>query len=241
MRILAWNIRQGAPTRGDRVVSALMAHRPDVVVLTEFHSVRSRRIGELLAAAGLGNSVSAPAGFGYEVFVGSNTQIRRCSTPDAAMHLGGYVEVDVPEHNTVVAGVYVPVLSSIGLREKRQFWAGLQAAAQQYRNKPYLVTGDWNTGDFPFDKEHPTRQFSCTAEYRRLSELGFEEAWRSLNGDRLEFSWRSNQGHGFRIDHAFVSAALRPRLVAARYSHAERTAGISDHSILIIELANNAA
>ena len=95
------------------------------------------------------------------------------------MHLGGYVEVDVPEHNTVVAGVYVPVVSSIGLREKRQFWAGLQAAAQQYRNKPYLVTGDWNTGDFPFDKEHPTRKFSCTAEYRRLSELGFEEAWRA--------------------------------------------------------------
>ena len=40
---------------------------------------------------------------------------------------------------------------------------------------------------------------------------------------------------GYRIDHAFVSPVLLPRLRACRYSHEERLAGASDHSMLVVE------
>jgi exodeoxyribonuclease III len=65
-----------------------------------------------------------------------------------------------------------------------------------------------------------------------------KEAWRTLNGDQREYSWISNRHHGFRIDHAFPSPALLPRLIGAKYSHTERQQKISDHSLLIVELAN---
>ncbi len=73
-----------------------------------------------------------------------------------------------------------------------------------------------------------------------MAELGFEEAWRSLNGDKREYTWRSNRGNGFRIDHAFLSRALRGRLIDARYSHRERDSKISDHSLMIVDFASAA-
>jgi len=41
-----------------------------------------------------------------------------------------------------------------------------------------------------------------------------------------------NKGNGFRIDHAFFSSAPAKRAGVVRYSHAEREAGLSDHSVL---------
>ena len=131
----------------------------------------------------------------------------------------------------------MPVISAVPIAEKRRFWSLLHAAASRHLDQAYLVVGDWNTGDFPMDKESAGRPFSCTREYRKMKELGLEEAWRSFNGNRREYTWRNNRGTGFRIDHAFLSPLLLTRLVAARYSHHEREAKISDHSVMIVDLA----
>ncbi len=238
MRVVSWNILQGAPTRGARIVQALLAYRPDLVVLTEYHPDRSGLVAEQLGEAGLIHQASAEAGYGYQVFMGSVEPLSeptRLATPEH--QVGGYLEVEIARSRLSVAGVYVPVISAVPLAEKRRFWAMLHSAASRNLDNPYLAVGDWNTGDFPWDKEAAGRPFSCTEEYRRMKELGFDEAWRTLNGDRREYTWRSNRGNGFRIDHAFVSPALRPRLVAARYSHQEREAKISDHSVMILDLA----
>ena len=150
---------------------------------------------------------------------------------------GGYLEVAVADQKLVVAGVYVPVISAVSLSEKRRFWALIQAAASLHSAGAYVAVGDWNTGDMPLDKEDAGRPFSCTPEYREMKELGFEEAWRSLNSDGREYTWRSHQGNGFRIDHAFISPPLRSRLLEARYSHRERDEKISDHSLMIVDFA----
>ena len=42
----------------------------------------------------------------------------------------------------------------------------------------------------------------------------------------------------YRLDHALVSPVLFPQLRDVRYSHAERETGVSDHSSLILELAD---
>jgi exonuclease III len=71
----------------------------------------------------------------------------------------------------------------------------------------------------------------------RVAELGFCDLWRQRYPDGREFSWYSHRGNGFRIDHAFLSPALAKRAGTVRYSHAERLAGLSDHSALILELS----
>ena len=60
---------------------------------------------------------------------------------------------------------------------------------------------------------------------------------RHLHPHDREFTWYSHAGSGFRIDHAYLSPALLARLAAARYSHAERELRVSDHSVLVVDLA----
>jgi exonuclease III len=238
VRVVSWNIQQGASKRGSQVVDALLGHAPDVVVLTEYHAGRSELVANRLGSAGLVHQATASAGFGYEVFIGSKWALTIPKPLGApAPQVGGYLEAGIQSRNLIIAGVYVPVIRAVPLGEKLRFWSMLHAAALRNLDLPYLVTGDWNTGDLPLDKETPGGPFGCWREYRRMKELGFDEAWRTLNGERREYTWRSNQGTGFRIDHAFVSPGLGRRLVAAQYSHKEREAKISDHSLMVVDLA----
>ena len=220
------------------MAEALLAHEPLLVVLTEFHPVRSRPVAEALARGGLEHQAASAAGYGLEVFIASAKPLDG-PRPLVGQQpvIGGYTEVYLETEDLVVAGVYVPVISAVPLTEKRRFWAMLHDAATRHANSSYVVLGDWNTGDVPLDKEDAGSPFSCTPEYRRMKDLGYAEAWRVLNGDRREFTWISNRGYGFRIDHAFLSPPARRRLVDSRYSHAERLAKISDHSIMIVDLA----
>lgn len=71
----------------------------------------------------------------------------------------------------------------------------------------------------------------------RIAKAGFVDLWRRANRDGREFTWFSNKGNGFRLDHAFASRAVADRVKEVRYSHAEREVkGLSDHSALIVEL-----
>ena len=215
-----------------------MGKAPDVVALTEYHPESSHFIAEQLAESGLSHQTSAEAGYGYAVFLASRWPLGTQSPPQGVAHsVGGYVEAEILGADLIVAGVYVPVISAVPLAEKRRFWGMLHEAGTRHMGRAYMSIGDWNTGDFPLDKEAAGRPFSCTAEYRRMTTLGLTEAWRSVNGERQEYSWRSNRKTGFRIDHAFLTPPLRSRLVDAHYSHQEREAKVSDHSMLIVDLA----
>jgi len=68
-----------------------------------------------------------------------------------------------------------------------------------------------------------------------LRELGYRDAFRWLHGygERSpSWTWRQISGHGggWRIDHLFCSAGLRP--VASLYHHDWRDQGLSDHAPL---------
>jgi exonuclease III len=66
---------------------------------------------------------------------------------------------------------------------------------------------------------------------------GFVDVWRLFNPKATEFTWFSQQRRGFRVDHAFASPSLISRIKDARYSHAEREDGLSDHSIQLVDIA----
>ena len=68
-----------------------------------------------------------------------------------------------------------------------------------------------------------------------LRDLGYADAFRALHGyASREPSWAWRHGGGWRLDHVFCSAALEP--AAARYHHAWRLEGLSDHSALEVDM-----
>jgi exodeoxyribonuclease-3 len=46
MKVLSWNIQQGGGSRLPRIIDAIIAQDPDVILLTEFHA----RPGDMLCA-----------------------------------------------------------------------------------------------------------------------------------------------------------------------------------------------
>ena len=76
-----------------------------------------------------------------------------------------------------------------------------------------------------------------------LRDLGYRDAYRSLHGygsREPSWTWQRIAGHGggWRLDHLFTSAELRP--VACIYHHAWRDEGLSDHSALEADIVQSA-
>jgi exonuclease III len=77
-----------------------------------------------------------------------------------------------------------------------------------------------------------------------LSELGFSDAFRALNGygaREPSWTWRRIAGHGggWRLDHIFCSRELEP--LACSYHHDWRDGGLSDHSALEADVAGRSS
>jgi exodeoxyribonuclease III len=239
MRLVSWNVRRGGMGREVPILDALRGHEADLVVLTEYFPDRSSALREALFAEGYrwthaAEETDAPP----RVLIASRfeVQVAAPSAPELEMR-NRWAEVVLPARDLRVAGVYVPVTGNRPGR-KRRMWEAVRYAASMRNDQSFLIVGDWNTGDFPADKSRPGRPFKFTDVYRLLAEAGFVEAWRHHHPEEREYSWYRHDGSGFRIDHAFVSPPLLPRVIDCRYSHYERLAGASDHSLLILDIAD---
>jgi len=97
-----------------------------------------------------------------------------------------------------------------------------------------MFVGDFNTGAHRLDEAGKT--FACAAQFAQLSSSGWTDAWRLYHPQTTEWTWYSTKGNGFRLDHAFASPSLLPCVLSCRYSHTEREAKVSNHSILITDV-----
>jgi hypothetical protein len=71
------------------------------------------------------------------------------------------------------------------------------------------------------------RTFICAEHFGRLSTLGWTDVWRHDHPGITAYTWYSKlkggaRGNGFRLDHAFATPCLVPRITSCRYSHVER-------------------
>lgn len=75
-----------------------------------------------------------------------------------------------------------------------------------------------------------------------LAATGYQDAFRLLAPDALEYSWVGRTGDGYRYDHARVSGPLAGCLADCRYVHEPRTNEdrLTDHSAWTVALALNA-
>ena len=81
---------------------------------------------------------------------------------------------------------------------------------EQRPNENVVLAGDFNTGKHKIDESGST--FYCSEYLEKLEIIGLADAWRLINGPK-EYSWLSNSGNGFRIDHFYVSNALKNRVI----------------------------
>lgn len=239
MRVVSWNIRHGGGRRAEAIYNVLTGHKPDVIVLTEYRSKPSAPLITCLAAAGWPHvATSDPGPRVNGVAVLSRETLIAHRTPNS-VPADRWVEVEVPAYGLTLAAVYVPVRGR-DVAKKDAYWRGVLKAATARRDMPFLFVGDWNTGAPIGDAEPEGTGFTCCEHFVAMLDHGFVDAWRLLHPCQRSFSWYSRRRgadlNGFRIDHAFLSDRLRERLVSCEYSDIERTAGVSDHAALLLDV-----
>ncbi len=236
MRILALNLRAGGNATSIPQIARRASHLDaDIVVFSEY---RSTRFGALVRAElgriGLSHQACTPAIRGNGVLIASTEPFEAFPNPFARFH------------RLQMYGVYLP-----GQDRKRPHLRCLIAAAKRHNDAGDSVVciGDFNSGQNETDIEVNLRsgrlrdQFSTADLYQQL-EHQWTEAWAHLHPGEYEFSWypfRRDPEYrsyaGWRIDKAFLSPSILPKLEAAEYDHLFRVDGLSDHSALLVDLS----
>jgi exodeoxyribonuclease III len=231
------------------IVLALLEHAADVVVLSEFRATTGGQIAGVLADHGwkyqastvmdmsrTGRGATGHLRAGNGMLVASRAPLRVVAQEREGLGHAAcerrYLEVEISGLGMALAGVHIPC-DGKGLGREAVFGQVL-AAARRRRGEGFVILGDFNAGRHYLDEVGA--RFTCTRCLGQLASLGYVDAWREVSGERREFSWFSHEGAGVRIDHAFVSQTLRPRLTGCWYSHGERERGLSDHSALVVEV-----
>ncbi|BGE84318.1 hypothetical protein [Methylosinus trichosporium] len=120
---------------------------------------------------------------------------------------------------------------------KAAFFAACHDAAKERADFPFAIIGDFNTGNQLHDRDNNGERYACAEKFDALSsKLNLSDLWRRTNGvSAREWSWKSNAGNGFRIDHAFANQKFIDRYhPSCHYDHEPRELGSTDHSALIV-------
>jgi exonuclease III len=98
----------------------------------------------------------------------------------------------------------------------------------------HFMVGDFNTGLHFHDEEGAT--FYCAEQFNTLSGSDLVDSWRRRNPGVREYSWYSNRGNGFRIDHILSSAKADSMIERVYYDHQPRRSKATDHAALVVEI-----
>lgn len=233
MKLLAWNILHGGGARRmPEIALRLLEHDADVIVLTEYRRTVGGQIRAVLDDHGWRHQVCTEPQPGVNGILVASRIEARAGAEVCGDGAGRVLQVLLPSAHTTVIAAHIPDGSQP--RGRTGCWRAVLTLARESRDRDAVVLGDFNTGRHHLDE--PGATFTCTALLGELAALGYADAWRQLNPQGRELSWRSQAGNGFRIDAAFVSAPLRERIRAAEYSHLERENRLSDHSALVLRL-----
>lgn len=245
MRIVAWNIRAGGGERVAAIARQLERWSPDVVALSEFRATApSVALAAALAARGLPHQLTTaerarPAR--NALLVASRWPLGRVRLRPAPSEPGRWLlaTVDAPRR-LILGAMHVPNRVS---GRKDPFLDAVLACARRWRFGPALFLGDTNSGRPGIDEEAPAFNAREEGWIDALADCGWLDAFRHLRGDARAYTWYSPNGrHGFRVDQAFVNAALLPHLEAAAYAwggarRRGRRDALSDHAALLVDIA----
>lgn len=248
-RILAVNVRSGGnATTIPQIVRRAQQLDAGTIVFSEYRDTRAgASLREITMRCGFLHQAWTPSFRGNGVLIVSERPFAATTNPfgmPGDEYPNAVLKAVFDDFD--LFGVYLP-----GQDRKRPHLRCLIALAHRYveRGAPAICIGDFNSGRSDTDIEINVRSgklldaFSTDDLYREL-ETVWTEAWLHLHPGEFEFSWypfRRDPDYvsraGWRIDKAFVSPALLPRIVRAEYDHLLRHDRLTDHSGLLIEIA----
>lgn len=234
MKILTWNIRQGGSfSRLGPIIRALVKHDPDVIVLTEYwEGEKGERIKNGLLLQGYPHLLSSkPVERTNGILIASKEPV----TPYPAYEdvpKERWIEICIKAFELNVLAIHVPSISS-NIHSKENFWKQVKQYAKYKLDTRTVIVGDFNTG---LSNDAQGTPFICSEYMQDILDYGWIDSWRYTHGLFNQYSWFSNKGNGFRLDHILISPSLKDGLLESYLSHRERLDKISDHSILVTEL-----
>lgn len=229
MKIVTLNIQHGGGRRINTIADYLIALRADLLVLTEFREN---------ANASLLRSKLGSHGFihfaGATISQNQNSVCIFCRRPFLPRT---YPDLS-PQHAHRIVAAHFEKLAIYGVyfpqnQAKAEVFQFLLDGAHLPGAEAHVILGDFNTGLHGLDETGAT--FFCADQFAALSRAGLVDSWRTRNPAVREFSWYSNAGNGFRIDHVFSSPAADGKVQRVYYDHAPRKSGITDHSAMMVE------
>ena len=225
MKLLALNIRQGGGTRIDSICSYLIAQDCDALVISEF---RRNTPGDQLIEA------LRQAGFSH--IHHNNTDSKQNTVMLATKQASNLLKIDGCSNEWSLIGISWAGLQLVGTYfPQRKDKAGVFNTLETIASSDLLAIGDFNTGSNVLDSEGA--KFHCADQFVNLANVTLTDLWRTHNGELAkEYSWYSNTGNGFRIDHALAGVKATSRCVACYYDHSTRNT-LTDHSALVVELS----
>jgi exonuclease III len=223
---MLWNIRFGGGTRVPEILEVIADHAPDIAVLAEF---RNNRVATDLCAGLQGQRLkfqAAPKAPPRElsVLIASRYEFNP-RTLESQLPLWPFRALRADFDSFAMIGFYLPTME-----RKRPVLRFMRDAAPRLLQSPTLLIGDLNTG-IPHVDERGT-ELTCAGEFREVLDAGWIDLYRVRNPESRERSFYERPWLGYRIDHALGSPLFHDRVQDVYYSHAERYAGISDHSSL---------
>lgn len=248
VRLVTWNIRAGGGRRVEALAAQLGRWRPDVVALCEFRGTPpSLALARSLADQGLLHQETTAAPGRPRVnalLVASRWPLRRLPARAAPREPRRWLLTEVAAPRPFALGaMHVPNRAT---GRKWPFLDGVRRLAAGWRDGPAVLLGDTNSGRPGLDEARGVRAGFNAREggwIEALEDAGWQDAFRHLRGDERAYTWYSpNRGNGFRLDQAFVNAALLPDLSGARYAWGRRRPGrrpdaaLSDHAALLLDL-----
>jgi len=251
VRVLTWNVQHAAASRTcQKDVWLVTAHPHEVLVLTE---VAAGESGELLARLlrEFGYTVVLP-GAGedmYRVLLACRTgdlEVVTDTGVDVLPHRCVAARVTFPQAEIGVVGLYVPSRGPHHQRNvaKRAFQEAVTAAlpgmsARLKVTGPVVITGDLNVVESGHEPRYAVFGQWEYDFYRSFAAAGFADAFRLCQPQGMDYSWFGRAGsdgrrNGYRIDHAFITAAHAQAVRGCRYLHSPRESGLSDHAAMTL-------
>jgi len=229
MKIATLNIQhRTGKTIVEELLEYLASLNADTLVLSEFKpSEKFDRYIDGLSAVGLKHhAVAGKVAVKNSVAIFSRYKFHSETFPELGADEGRVIKSSFDGFD--LFGVYFPLQNA-----KRKVYDFFLENRHRPSHNDVFIMGDFNTGLHRIDESGAT--FFCSDRFARLSESGLIDSWRSRNPKSREFSWYSNAGNGFRLDHLFATESADRRIISIGYDHNPRLKRLTDHSALIAE------
>ena len=229
-KIATWNLRHGGGRRINLILNVLEENKAvDVFILTEFRNNQNKIILENgLKELGFDfiQTIDIEAKLN-SVLIASKIKFENNLFPNLNEYSHRIIKIQIKGLN--IYGCYFPIADL-----KKYLFDFLLEEIERNGKENIIITGDLNTGKHYLDEKGAT--FYHSAYLNKIENKGLMDAWRKVHGEKREFTWYSNTGNGFRLDHFFIDNELSEKIVSCEYIHQYRENKISDHSMMILEL-----